>query len=269
MVISNFGLVDIKDGWNSFGVSSTVGHVIMDVFMVLPSLLIIPMIYRVVQSNNILTAIAELDVEIVSYVIEETDEMATLENEVVMVIRNRFKEKGAKKTLLVKISKEIDKKGTGKLTIKELKEAMMKMGVHLTMIKFKRPFRLMDATRSGGISYPNFHNLIFPEDEIMEKAQANDLAMKSHAVKKKVYLKKEQNLYHDTFEGQFHQFLKANEHTDQVAHAEQRTTGARTQALQKMTRIHRIKSSKLNKMGSDNKANQSKGCMIPMNPVTR
>ncbi|GMH74551.1 hypothetical protein TrRE_jg13455 [Triparma retinervis] len=265
MVVSNFGLVEVKDGWEFFGGNSTLGHIVIDVFMVLPSLLLMPVIYRVVQTNNILKAIAELDVDTVSFVVEETEEMAILEEEVVTVIRNRLKEMQAKKTLLAKVFKSIDKTGGGKLNVKELKEAMMKMGVHLTMSKFRRLFRLMDSTRSGGISYPDFHNLIFPEDEIREKAQANALAMKNHATKKKQYLHKEQNLYEDTFEGQFHQFLKANDDHDQERHREQRTLGAQTQAREQTQRIQRIKSGQLGKLQEDksiqNKRKKSVGLL--------
>ena len=81
MVVSNFGLVDIDIGWDSLG-GYTLGHILVDTIMVLPSILQIPIIYMVVRTNNLLTAIAELDVDIVSYVIEETEEMAVLEEEV-------------------------------------------------------------------------------------------------------------------------------------------------------------------------------------------
>ena len=81
MVVGNFGLVDIDIGWDSLG-GYTLGHIIVDTVMVLPSILQIPIIYMVVRTNNLLTAIAELDVDIVSYVIEETEEMAVLEEEV-------------------------------------------------------------------------------------------------------------------------------------------------------------------------------------------
>ena len=122
--------------------------------------------------------------------------------QVVAVIRARFKEMGARKDFLAKLFKSMDTDGSGSLDIGEVKTAMMKMGVHLSSSKFKRLFRLMDATRTGSISYPDFHNLIFPEDEIMEKAQAAELAMKSHASKKKQFLVKEQALYDDTFVGE-------------------------------------------------------------------
>jgi hypothetical protein len=88
MVACNFGLVEIVSGWGATG--STVGHILMDVFMVLPSVLQMPLVYMIVRNNNTIDAIAELDVDIVSYVLEETEEMANLEMEVVAVIRNRF-----------------------------------------------------------------------------------------------------------------------------------------------------------------------------------
>ena len=112
----------------------------------------------------------------------------------------------------------------------------------------------MDATRSGSISYPDFHNLIFPEDEIMEKAQAAELAMKSHASKKKQFLVKEQKLYEDTFEGEFHGFLKMKDQEQQHIHAYQRMEGAKTQARAEASRIHRIKTGQLNKIESDQRS---------------
>ena len=83
---------------------------------------------------------------------------------------------GARKDFLAKLFRSMDTDGSGSLDIGEVKTAMMKMGVHLSSTKFKRLFRLMDATRSGSISYPDFHNLIFPEDEIREKAQGEERA---------------------------------------------------------------------------------------------
>ena len=189
----------------------------------------------------------------VSYVIEETEEMAILEEEVVTVIRNRFTEMGAKKEFLAKLFKEMDVRGTGSLSLKEVREAMTKMGVHLTLSKFKRLFRLMDASRTGGISYPEFHNLIFPEDEIREKAKANALAMKHHASKKQLYLKKEQNLYNDTFEGQFHGYLRNQEVIQQQIHQQQRTQGAKTMAHMENQRISRIKAGAIHKLADDRK----------------
>ena len=88
MVVSNFGLVDTDLGWDWLG-GEALGHLIIDAIMFLPSLLQMPIIYMVVRTNNLLTAIAELDVDIVSFVIEETEEMAVLEEEVVSVIRKR------------------------------------------------------------------------------------------------------------------------------------------------------------------------------------
>ena len=90
-----------------------------------------------VRTNNLLTAIAELDVDIVSYVIEETEEMAVLEEEVVGVIRQRFKEMGARKDFLAKLFKSMDTDGSGSLDISEVKTAMMKMGVHLSASKVR------------------------------------------------------------------------------------------------------------------------------------
>ena len=158
---------------------------------------------------------------------------------------------GARKDFLAKLFKDMDKDGSGSLSITEVKEAMMKMGVHLSMSKFKRLFRLMDMTRSGSISYPDFHKLIFPEDEVKEKAQANLLAMKSHASKKKQFLLKEQNLYNDTFEGQFHSYLADQEKEKMTRAHEARTAGARTQQMQEQSRINRIKSGRLDQIKTD------------------
>jgi len=88
MVVANFGVADIDIDWDLLG-GVTWGHLIIDVLMILPSVIQIPIIYIVVRTNNLLTAIAELDVDMVSKVIEETEEMAYLEEEVVSVIRHR------------------------------------------------------------------------------------------------------------------------------------------------------------------------------------
>jgi hypothetical protein len=258
MVAANFGIVDVASGWEMFG-GSTIGHIVIDVLMLLPSLLQVPIIYIVVRTNNMLTAIAELDVDVVSMVIEETEEMAVLEEEVVTVIRNRFEEMGAKKDFLAKLFKSMDTDGGGSLDIKEVKVAMMKMGVHLSQTKMKRFFRLMDQNKTGEISYPDFHKLIFPEDDIVEKAKANQLAMKAHASKKKQYIQKEDKLYDDTFEGEFKSYLKAVDENEQEKAAQQRKLGAQKALQEERTRIMRIKTGQLNQLAADNRASKLVG----------
>ena len=81
---------------------------------------------------------------------------------------------------------------------------------------------------------------------------AAELAMKSHASKKKQFLVKEQALYDDTFVGEFHGFLKQKDTEQQHLHSRQRMEGARTQAMADASKIHRIQTGQLHKLKSDN-----------------
>jgi len=161
---------------------------------------------------------------------------------------------GAKKDFLAKLFKSMDTDGSGALDIHEVKVAMMKMGVHLGQGKFRRFFRLMDQNKTGSISYPDFHKLIFPEDNIKEKATANMIAMKHHAAKKKQYEKRETALYAQTFEGEFQAHINEREQVAQKIAQEKRNQGAAEETLRQNTRIMRIKSGQLSMLGEDNRA---------------
>ena len=224
MVASNFAIVNVDKGYDKFG-GYYWGHVVFDLLMIGPSLVQIPIIYMIVRTNNIISAIADLDIEIVSEVIENTEEMAELEFEVFQIIRERLKALGAEKPFLMKVFNSIDTDANGTLDFEELRMALVKMGVHLSKVKYRSLFRILDQSKTGSITFPQFHNLIFPEDEVREKVKSDELAMRSHDKKKTQFLSKEQTDYDHTFEGMLQSGAKGMQQHELDLHNKARTDG--------------------------------------------
>jgi len=144
--------LDISGGWLYF----------LGIFI--PPLINFVISGAVIKTMSILNAISELDGEVVGKVIDETEEMLNVQHEVFDVFRAKLAAIGLSKNDLGKLFKEIDADGSGEVDSKELRRGLALMGVHISGLRYKRLFRIVDKDRGGSISFEEFYALVYPDD---------------------------------------------------------------------------------------------------------
>ena len=89
------------------------------------------------------------------------------QHEVFDVFRAKLDAIGMSKGDMGKLFKEIDTDNSGEVDSKELRKGLAVMGVHISGQRYKRLFRVVDKDRGGTISFKEFFQLVYPDDEDM------------------------------------------------------------------------------------------------------
>jgi len=167
--VANYGIVALK---NYEGSEATFKFLLA----LLPGLLLYPCVVLCVRTNSIISAIANLDIEVVGMVIDETEEMLNIQHEVFDVFREKMGEMGLGPRDLKELFLEIDADHSGEIDAKELKTGLHMIGMHFSKNKFKRLFRAVDRDRSGSISFHEFFHLVYPDLDEHDLENNNSVA---------------------------------------------------------------------------------------------
>jgi hypothetical protein len=139
-------------------------NVVIQLCMLLPLVVLMPLITVIVQNASLLSAIAHLDVNIIGEVIEQSEDRHVLTDE----LRSKFKQRTLHSTLtpgalLDVLFDEIDDDNSGEISKAEFLELITKLGLCYSISKFRRLYDAVDHDKDGSLSKFEINRCFFPE----------------------------------------------------------------------------------------------------------
>lgn len=147
---------------------------IVQIFMLIPLLIVLPLLGEIVKVSSLLEAIADLDIDVIGSVLEEMEDKTRLIQELRLKILSRIVgESDDKKRIVARLFKEIDIDKNGLISPMEMRQMLRALSLHYSDAKFLRLYRAIDEDLNGSISEFELTLLIFPDmiiqDDIVKR----------------------------------------------------------------------------------------------------
>jgi hypothetical protein len=167
--------------------------VIWQLLMLIPLVVCIPLVGEIVKTASLLSAIAELEVDVIGSVLENMEDEKVLLLELREKISCRLVHvnmQAEKKEIVHALFYEIDTDKSGFISRYEFRDMMRALHLHYSDLKFKKLFNVIDKDRSGSISEQELTDVVFPEeahdDDFKNRSKIVNEHMEVHKEKKKL-----------------------------------------------------------------------------------
>ena len=140
--------------------------VIWQLIMLIPLLVCIPLVGEIVKTASLLSAIAELEVDVIGSVLESMEDESTLLKELQDKIARRLEHvnmQTEKMDIVKALFYEIDTDRSGYISKYEFRDMLRALHLHYSEYKFKKLFNVIDKDRSGTISEQELTDVVFPD----------------------------------------------------------------------------------------------------------
>eukprot|EP00602_Paraphysomonas_sp_CaronLab_P000903 CAMPEP_0185030172 /NCGR_PEP_ID=MMETSP1103-20130426/16959_1 /TAXON_ID=36769 /ORGANISM="Paraphysomonas bandaiensis, Strain Caron Lab Isolate" /LENGTH=629 /DNA_ID=CAMNT_0027565181 /DNA_START=889 /DNA_END=2778 /DNA_ORIENTATION=- len=158
--------------------AETTNTVLWHILMMCPLIIILPVVGEIVKTASMLSAIAELEVDVMGSVLEQMEDQQQLLQQLQVTAKNRINASGpAAKEIITALFNTIDVNGSGSLNHYEVREFLRALHLHYSNDKFRRLFKAIDVNKDGSISCDELYKLICPEDAEVEEIKARTEAV--------------------------------------------------------------------------------------------
>jgi len=142
------------------------------IFMLVPLFLVLPSIGAIVKVASLISAIAQLDIDVIGTIAEAKEENDRLCSELRAKILSRVKgERMNQKDIIRRLFDEIDTDGSGTINKFEFRDMLAALRLHYSDEKYIKLFAQVDVNKSGSLTIDELNKLIFPDDAIKEDVQ--------------------------------------------------------------------------------------------------
>jgi len=157
------------------------------ILMLVPLVLVIPLIGETVKIASVISAIAELNVDVIGTIVEEEEKNQNLCNELREKVLRRLRGAvGDQKQVLRCLFNEIDSDMSGAISPVEFREMLSVLNLHYSDERYKRLFSRIDIAKTGELSIRDLNRVIFPDDAVTEDLQRRRDILSSYDQKKSI-----------------------------------------------------------------------------------
>ena len=167
--------------------------VMWQLLMLVPLVVCVPLVGEIVKTASLLSAIAELEVDVIGSVLENMEDEKALLLELRDKIARRLEHcnmQAEKKEIVNALFYEIDADRSGFISRYEFRDMLRALHLHYSDHKFKKLFNVIDKDRSGSISEQELTDVVFPEeaheDDFKNRTKIVNEHMEVHKEKKKL-----------------------------------------------------------------------------------
>eukprot|EP00602_Paraphysomonas_sp_CaronLab_P002491 CAMPEP_0185036978 /NCGR_PEP_ID=MMETSP1103-20130426/30777_1 /TAXON_ID=36769 /ORGANISM="Paraphysomonas bandaiensis, Strain Caron Lab Isolate" /LENGTH=831 /DNA_ID=CAMNT_0027574759 /DNA_START=395 /DNA_END=2893 /DNA_ORIENTATION=- len=145
---------------------------VWQILMLVPLVLVIPLIGEIVKIASLISAIAELDVDVIGTIVEDEEEKENLCKELREKVLRRIRGAvGDQKQVLRCLFNEIDTDLSGSISKAEFRDMLRALQLHYSDEKYRKLFHQVDVDKSGVLSIRDLNRIIFPDDAVTEDLQ--------------------------------------------------------------------------------------------------
>jgi Ca2+-binding EF-hand superfamily protein len=166
----------------------TENPVVWQLLMLTPLVVCVPLVGAIVKAASLLSAIAELEVDVIGSVLENMEDETVLLQELREKIARRLEHvnvQAEKKDIVNALFYEIDTDRSGYISRHEFRDMLRALHLHYSDHKFKKLFNVIDKDRSGAISEKELTDVVFPDEALNDDVKNRSKIVNDHIAKKK------------------------------------------------------------------------------------
>ena len=122
-----------------------------------------------------LWATAQLDGNIMGEILEETEDVDRIREEVSKKLLNRLADVNAGEGSIAELFETLDDDGSGEVSLTELRSGLEKMDVYMSKAQYKRFFKAVDVNKDRMISQQEFIWFLYPEKKLKHEQSIHKL----------------------------------------------------------------------------------------------
>mmetsp|Transcript_13050 Transcript_13050/g.21342 ORF Transcript_13050/g.21342 Transcript_13050/m.21342 type:complete len:1003 (-) Transcript_13050:234-3242(-) len=168
---------------------ATENPVVWQLLMLTPLVVCVPLVGAIVKTASLLSAIAELEVDVIGSVLENMEDETVLLQELRDKIARRLVHvdlQNEKKEIVHALFYEIDTDRSGFISRHEFRDMLRALHLHYSDHKYKKLFNVIDKDRSGSISEQELTDVVFPEEALHDDVKNRSKIVNEHMEKKKL-----------------------------------------------------------------------------------
>jgi Ca2+-binding EF-hand superfamily protein len=153
---------------------------IWQIGMCLPLVVVLPTLGNIVKVASNLWAISDLQLDVISSVLETMEDRLHLIEELREKVLLRVGgQEGERKEIVAQLFEEIDRDHSGEISSSELRDLLRALRLHYSDDKFRRLYKGLDFDQDGSITLDELNKVLFPEE-----AKQHEMELRQEAVNK-------------------------------------------------------------------------------------